>query len=74
MHHSQYPAGSEEIIHSTELIPCCWHTIRTLKQPGKSWAVVLNTLVVEQPGELSERRHFAERWSFDELKAFGDVR
>jgi hypothetical protein len=74
MHHSEQADGSEEIIHSTELGPLCSHTIRTLKQPGKTWAVVMNCITVEQPTHLVESRDFCESWSFEELKAFGSVR
>jgi hypothetical protein len=74
MHHSQDSDGSEEIIHQTELIPSCWHTIRILKQAGKLWAVVMDSLTVEQPGALVADKDFRERQSFEELKAFGNVR
>ena len=74
MHHLQVSDGSEEIIHSTELGPQCWHTTRTLKEPGRTWAVVLNTLTVERPVSFTESRYFCESSSFEELKAFGDVR
>lgn len=75
MHHSQEGDGSEEIIHQTEIRPRCWHIIRTLKQPGKSWAVVYNGLTVEHASQPCEDHHnFCEAWSFEELEAFGDVR
>jgi len=74
MHHSQEADGSEEIIHSTELGPGCWHSIRTLRLPGKAWAVVMNSLTVEQPARLSESRDYLEGLSFDDRNAFGDVR
>jgi len=74
MHHSQQTDGTEEIIHSTELTHGCWHTVRTLKQPGKLWAVVTNSLTVEQSGNLTADRSYCERQSFEERKAFGGVR
>ncbi len=73
MHHSQASDGSEEIIHQTELGPNCWHTVRTLKQAGKTWAIVMNSLTVERPTHFIQSRDFCELWSFEELKAFGDV-
>jgi hypothetical protein len=74
MHHSQQSDGSEEIIHATELGPQCWHTIRTLKQPGRSWAVVVNSLLVEgSPVHLVESRGFCGSYSFEELKAIGTM-
>jgi hypothetical protein len=73
MHHSQESDGSEEIIHQTELGPLCWHTIRTLKQAGKLWAVVTNSLTVERPVSFAESRNLCDLWSFEELKAFGNV-
>jgi hypothetical protein len=51
----------------------CWHTIRTLRQAGKAWAVVMNSLTVEQLGERPESRDFCGPWSFEQMKAFGDV-
>lgn len=74
MHHSQDSDGSEEIIHQTEISPGCWHTVRTLKQSGKLWAVVLDSLTVERPGELAADKNFCERQSFETMKAFGDIR
>ena len=74
MHHSREGDGAEEIIHSTELAPGCWHTVRTLKLPGRSWAVVMNNVDVERPVHLTESRNLCERWSFEELKGFGEVR
>jgi hypothetical protein len=74
MHHSQQTDGTEELIHSTEMTHGCWHTIRTLKQPRKLWAVVMNSLTVEQPGSLTADRSYCERQSFDERKGFGTVR
>jgi hypothetical protein len=73
MHHSQQEDGSEEIIHSTELSSGCWHSLRTLKLPGQSWTVVMNSLDVERPSQLTESRNLCERWSFEELKRFGQV-
>jgi hypothetical protein len=73
MHHSQESDGSEELIHSTDLGPLCWHTIRTLKQPGKQWAVVMNSLTVERPVHFAESRNLCESRSFEELKEFGSV-
>ncbi len=73
MHHSQQGDGTEELIHSTQLSTFCWHTIRTLKLPNQEWAVVLNSLTVEQPSKLMESKYFCERWTFEELKAFGQV-
>lgn len=73
MHHSREGDGSEEIIHATELSPGCWHTVRTLKLPGQSWAVVMNSLDVDRPARLSESRNLCERWSFEELMGFGNV-
>jgi hypothetical protein len=73
MHHSQRSDGSEEIIHSTELGPFCWHTIRTLKQAGQAWAVVMNSLTVERPVSFADSRNFCDPWTFEELKAFGKV-
>jgi hypothetical protein len=73
MHHVQTSQGSEEIIHATELGPLCWHTIRTLKQPGKSWAIVVNSITVERPVHLTESRNLCEPWSFEELKTFGSA-
>jgi hypothetical protein len=73
MHHSQESDGSEEIIHQTELGSGCWHTIRTLKLAGKNWAVVMNSLTVERAAPVIEDRNICELWSFEELKAFGDV-
>src|SRR4051794_15335724 len=60
MHHSQESDGSEEIIHQTELGPNCWHTTRTLKQPGKAWTVVMNSLRVERPTHFAESRYLCE--------------
>jgi hypothetical protein len=73
MHHSQQSDGSEEIIHQTELCANCWFTIRTLKEPGQAWAVVMNSLTVESPGHLTASRDFCEQWSFEDLKTFGSV-
>jgi hypothetical protein len=73
MTHSSQPDGSEEIIHQTEICPGCWHTIRTLKLPSQSWAVTMNHLTVEKPGHLSGDRDFCGKWSFQDLKAFGEV-
>jgi hypothetical protein len=73
MHHSQQSDGTEEIIHATELGPMCWHTIRTLRQFGKRWTVVLNSITIEQPMLFTESRNLCESWSFDELKTFGSV-
>lgn len=74
MHHSQESDGSEEIIHATELGPLCWHTIRTLKKPGQTWAVVMNSLMVEGPPvQMVESRGFCDSYSFEELNAFGTV-
>jgi hypothetical protein len=73
MHHTQSSDGSEEIIHSTELCPGWYHTIRTLKQPGKEWAMVVNSLMVDRAGKPWSSENFCERWSFEELKLFGDV-
>ena len=73
MHHTQRADGTEEIIHSTELAPLCWHVIRTLKQPGKSWAVTMSSLTVESPEEPTlKSRFFCERCTSEELGAFGD--
>ena len=74
MHHSQQADGSEEIIHATELGPLCWHTTRTLKQAGQTWAVVMNSLTVERPVSLTESRNFCDPLAFEDLKAFGSVR
>jgi hypothetical protein len=73
MHHSQESDGSEEIIHQTELGPQVWHTVRTLKQAGKAWTVVMNSLTVERRAHFAESRDYCELWSFEELKAFGNV-
>jgi hypothetical protein len=73
MHHSQDSDGCEEIIHATKLGARCWHTIRTLKQPGQSWAVVMNSLTVERPVRLVKSRDLCKSWSFEELKSFGSV-
>jgi hypothetical protein len=73
MLHSQSSDGTEEIIHQTRLGRKCWHTIRTLKQAGKSWTVVMNHLTVERPVRFTENRDLCGAWSFEELKAFGDV-
>jgi hypothetical protein len=73
MHHSQESDGAEEVIHATKLGPHCWHTIRTLKEPGQSWAVVMNNLTVERPVQLRTSRDLCKAWSFDELKSFGGV-
>lgn len=74
MHHTQQENDTEEIIHSTELGPACWHTIRTLKRPGKSWTVVMNSLTVERPNSFTENRGYEGKWSFEERMAFGDIR
>ena len=74
MHHFQESDGSEEIIHSTELGPCCWHTIRTLKQAGQTWTVVLDSLTVERPVSFTDSRDFCESWTLEELKEFGTIR
>ncbi len=60
--------GSEEIIHATELGPLCWHTIRTLKQPGRTWAVMMNRLTVERPVHFVESRDLWELSVIEELK------
>ncbi len=73
MHHSQQSDGTEEIIHQTELSPRCWHTIRTLKQAGKTWTVVMNSLTVERPARFARSRDFCRLWLWEELLAFGDV-
>jgi hypothetical protein len=73
MTHSREADGSEEIIHQTELRPQCWHTIRTLREPGRMWTVVMNSLTVEQPGLLDESQDFCAGWSFEQLKGFGDM-
>ncbi len=73
MLHSVESDGSEEIIHQTEISPQCWHTIRTLKQPGKSWAVVMNNITNDQPGLPTGSQNFCGGWSFDQMKAFGDI-
>lgn len=73
MHHSENPDGTEEIIHSTQLGPDTWHTVRTFKQPGQTWSVMLNKLVVERPDESPEFRDYCEAWSTEELKGFGIV-
>src|SRR5262249_7580487 len=69
MHHTHQSDGSEEIIHQAQISPCCWHTIRTLKRPGKEWAVVMNNLTAEEPGKEMLSRDFGERWSFEQLNA-----
>jgi hypothetical protein len=74
MHHSQESDGSEEIIHQSELCSGCWHTIRTLKEAGKTWTVVMDSLTVERPVHLDESRDCCESWSFEDLQRFGDVR
>ena len=75
MTHSQSSDGSEEIIHSTEVLPDHWHTIRTQKQPGESWAVVMNALTVERPGVRTERdESLCGSCTWDEMRAFGGVR
>jgi hypothetical protein len=73
MHHTQQSDGSEEIIHATKLGPFCWHTFRTLKQPGKTWAIVLNSLSIDRPTSFTESRDFCEWCSLEERKAFGNV-
>lgn len=74
MHHRQASDGSEEIIHSTEVSPGCWHTVRTLKESGKQWAVVVNSLTVEKPGRMEDSRGYCEWQTYEELKTFGAVR
>jgi hypothetical protein len=74
MHHTHDSDGSEEIIHQTEISPACWHTVRILKQSGKLWAVVMDSLTVERPGALTADKDFADRQPFEERKTFGDVR
>jgi len=74
MQHTEESDGSEEIILQSELTSGCWHTTRTLKMPGKSWSVVMDSLDVEQPAQLNMSRNFCESWAFDELKEFGNVR
>jgi hypothetical protein len=73
MHHTEESDGSEEIISSTELYPGCWHILRTLKAPGRSWALVTNTLTVERPGRLAKDQDFGGRVSYENRKAFGEV-
>ncbi len=73
MHHSRESDGSEEIIHHTEIGPQSWHTIRTLREPGKMWTVVMNNLTVEQPETPLKSRNFCGQLSFEQLKAFGGI-
>ncbi|NTW16608.1 MAG: hypothetical protein HGA41_04005 [Syntrophaceae bacterium] len=73
MTHSVESDGSEEIIHQTEISPQCWHTIRTLKQAGKSWAVVMNNVTNDQPGQPVGNHNFCGNWSLVQMKAFGDI-
>jgi hypothetical protein len=73
MTHSSQSDGTEEVIHQTEIGPRCWHTIRTLREPGRAWAVVANNLTVETPAQLADSRDYCGTWSFDQLKAFGNT-
>lgn len=73
MHHSQSSDGSEEIIHQIWFSIERYQTIRTQKEPGKQWTVVMNHLGVEAPNGLASEQDYLGRWSWDELLAFGDV-
>ncbi len=74
MTHSLDSKGGEEIIHTTEICLGCWHTIRTLKEPGKAWTVVMSHLTPEGPAPLLQDHQYCGSWSFDEMKSFGAVR
>lgn len=75
MTHSEASDGDEEIIHTTEIRPGCCHIIRTFKQRGMSWTVLMNSLIFDQPSQASDLdEDFCSRWTFEERKAFGDVR
>ncbi len=74
MHHTQDSDGSEEIIHSTEIDSRCWHIVRTLKETGKEWTVVANSLTDERPDTLAAYTDFQCGHSRDQMEAFGDVR
>jgi hypothetical protein len=73
MTHSVDSDGTEEIIHQTEISPQCWHTIRTLREPGNSWALVMNNVTNDQQGQPVENLNFCGDWSFDQMKAFGGI-
>ncbi|SRR5712691_9344365 len=73
MLHSQSSDGGEEIIHSIEISAGCVQTIRTLKEPGKQWSVVMNHLDVETPVTLEAEQNFLGTWSWEERNAFGNV-
>lgn len=73
MTHSLDSEGREEIIHQTEISPYCWHTVRTLREPGNSWAVVMNNIIKDHPDQPYENLNFCGEWTFDQMKAFGNI-
>lgn len=73
MQHTQQSDGSEEIIHQSRLSEHCWHTVRVLKESGKLWATTCDSLIVEQATTLTSHKDIAERTSFADRIAFGNV-
>jgi hypothetical protein len=73
MTHLVDPDGSEEIIHQTEVCAGCWHTIRTSRQAGKAWTVVMNEVTAVGSNRLLRDRGYCGRWSFEAMQEFGNL-
>jgi hypothetical protein len=73
MTHRADADGYEEIIHSTQVDPGRWHHLRTVREPGRPWAVTLNSLTDERPGAKVASRDFCGDWSPETIRRFSSV-
>lgn len=76
LEHTLDSDGREELIQSTELAPSVSHVVRILKEPGRNWTMIHNSVQADRPVQVqwTGTREFDGGRSYEALREFGAVR